>query len=212
MKNFCFVCCIRTKISKPKSVSAWSVHKSGQHSFQRVPPAIFRIILSLFKILESPSCTRLKLSRPNQRTNFVMKNFCFVCCIRTKISKPKSVSAWSVHKSGQHSFQRVPPAIFRIILSLFKILESPSCNKDNFCLSSKLISVQLHACRSLYDKYLNVPRWVTRLAGVAFIAKSSKAKHICFKTLYISQPSYSRNHQKPQRTHKVCKMFAFRNI
>ena len=133
-----------------------------------------------------------------------MKNFRFVCCIRTKISKPpKSVSASSVHKTGQLSFQRVPPAIFRIILSLFKILESPSCNKDNFCLSSKLISVQLHACRSLYDKYLNVPRWV---------AKSSKAKHICFKTLYISQPSYSRNHQKPQRTHKVCKMFAFRNI
>ena len=30
---------------------------------------------------------------------------------------------------------------------------------------------------------------VTRLAGVAFIAKSSKAKHICFKTLYISQKS-----------------------
>ena len=27
---------------------------------------------------------------------------------------------------------------------------------------------------------------VTRLAGVALMAKSSKAKHVCFKTLYIS--------------------------
>ena len=142
-----------------------------------------------------------------------MKNFRFVCCIRTKILKPpKSVSACSVHTTVQHSFQRVPPAIFRIILSLFKILESPSCKKDNFCLSGKLISVQLHACRSLYDKYLNVLRWGNPHSRGRFHSKSSKAKHLCFKTLYISQPSYSRNHQKPQRTHKECKMFTFRNI
>ena len=42
--------------------------------------------------------------------------------------------------------------------------------------------------------------------------KSSKAKHVCFKTLYISWPSYVRNHQKLQRTHKEYKMFIFRNI
>ena len=43
------------------------------------------------------------------------------------------------------------------------------------------------------------------------MAKSSKAKHVCFKTLYISQPSHGRNHQKPQRTHREYKMFTFRN-
>ena len=42
--------------------------------------------------------------------------------------------------------------------------------------------------------------------------KSSKAKHVCFETLYISQPFRGRNHQKPQRTHNKCKMFTFRNI
>ena len=34
--------------------------------------------------------------------------------------------------------------------------------------------------------HVNVLRGVTHLAGVAFMAKSSKAKHICFKNLYIS--------------------------
>ena len=34
--------------------------------------------------------------------------------------------------------------------------------------------------------YLNVQGGVTRLVGVAFMAKSSKAKHACFKTLDIS--------------------------
>ena len=43
------------------------------------------------------------------------------------------------------------------------------------------------------------------------MAKSPKAKHVCFKTLYISQPSHGRNHQKPQRTHREYKMFTFRN-
>ena len=39
------------------------------------------------------------------------------------------------------------------ILSRFKILESPNfAAKDNFCLSSKLVLVQIHSCRSLYDK------------------------------------------------------------
>ena len=34
--------------------------------------------------------------------------------------------------------------------------------------------------------HVNVLRGVTHLAGVVFMAKSSKAKHICFKNLYIS--------------------------
>ena len=34
--------------------------------------------------------------------------------------------------------------------------------------------------------HVNVLRGVTHLAGVAFMAKSSKAKHVCFKNLYIS--------------------------
>ena len=42
--------------------------------------------------------------------------------------------------------------------------------------------------------------------------KRSKAKHVCFKTLYISQPFRGRNHQKQQRTHNKCKMFIFRNV
>ena len=50
---------------------------------------------------------------------------------------------------------------------------------------------------------------VTRLTGVAFMAKSSKAKHVCFKTLYISEPSHGRNHEKPQRTHKESKRSHF---
>ena len=50
--------------------------------------------------------------------------------------------------------QRSATPIPGFILSHFKILESPSfATKDNFCLSSKLISVQLHACRSVYDKW-----------------------------------------------------------
>ena len=34
--------------------------------------------------------------------------------------------------------------------------------------------------------HVNVLRGVTHLVGVAFMAKSSKAKHVCFKNSYIS--------------------------
>ena len=53
--------------------------------------------------------------------------------------------------------------------------------------------------------HVNVQGGVTRLAGVAFIANSSKVKHVCFKSLHISYPSHGKSHQKPQRTHKECK-------
>ena len=56
--------------------------------------------------------------------------------------------------------------------------------------------------------HVNVSRRVTRLAGVAFMAKSSKANHVCY-VCFFSLPSHGRNHQKPQRTHKECKYSHF---
>ena len=53
------------------------------------------------------------------------------------------------------------------ILSRFKILESPNfAAKDNFCLSSKLVLVQIHSCRSLYDK------WLTSLLRFCLFSRS----------------------------------------
>ena len=46
----------------------------------------------------------------------------------------------------------------RLVLSRFQNIKCPSfAANDNFCLSSKLISVQLHTCHRFYEK------WLTRL-------------------------------------------------
>ena len=110
---------------------------------------------------------KLELSRKNQRTNVVMTNFCFVCCIRIKNSKPSNsvpdlfIRPASIVAKGFHL--QLPG----FILSPFKILESPNfAAKDNFCLSSKLISVQSLSCRGLYDK------WLTSLSRFCLFTRS----------------------------------------
>ena len=101
--------------------------------------------LFLYRAQSLPSLlflsTKLELSRQNHNTNFVSS-----VVSALKIWKPSnSVSAWSDHKTGQHSCQRIPPPVSRIYPKSFNTFGISSfAAKDNFCLSSKLISVQLH--------------------------------------------------------------------
>ena len=61
-------------------------------------------------------------------------------------------------------------------------------------------------------RHVKVSRWGNPPNRGRFRGKKLKAKHVCYKTFYISEPSHGRNYQKPQRTHKESKMFTFRNI
>ena len=83
----------------------------------------------------------------NQKKSFVTTNFCYASCIRIKIFKVNKfrqrLICSSMVAEGFH-FQ----FFFLILQSLSFVV------KDNSFLSSKLITVQLHACRSLYDRWL----------------------------------------------------------
>ena len=82
-----------------------------------------------------------------------MKSFCLISCIPINNFKAvKFHQCQSVHKTSivAKGFHLCFPGF---IPSRFKIVEYPSfAAEDNFCLSSKLILVQLHVCCSLYDK------------------------------------------------------------
>ena len=69
-----------------------------------------------------------------------------------KISKlSSSVSICSVHKTSHKGFHL---QFLGFIWNHLKILEAPSfATKENFCLSSRLISVQLHGGHSFYNKW-----------------------------------------------------------
>ena len=75
-----------------------------------------------------------------------------------KVSKPSnSGSTWSVHKTSQHSWLKDSTTDFQV----FKIVESLNfATKNNFCLSSTLISAQLHAGPSFYLTWLTSLSWL----------------------------------------------------
>ena len=51
--------------------------------------------------------------------------------------------------------------------------------------------------------HVNVPRWGTRLAGVAFMAKSSKAKHLYFKNVHFLAVSWQKSPETASDTQGV---------
>ena len=103
-----------------------------------------------------------------------------------KISKPtNSVSAWSVHKTvivaeGFH---------LQFFFKLYNL--SPSfAAKDNFCLSSKLITVKLHACRGFttYDwqrfiVVLSISRFCLIFTRNKFCSVGNASKEVGINTI-----------------------------
>ena len=90
-----------------------------------------------------------EFSRQTQKKSFATTNFCYASCIRIKIFR--------VNK-----FRQRPSDLFIRSASIvakgfhfqfFKILQSipEFFSKRQFFLSSKLITVELHACRGLYE-------------------------------------------------------------
>ena len=81
------------------------------------------------------------------------------------------------------------------ILCRFRILESPSfAAKDNFCLSSKLISVQLRAFRSSYDQ------WLTSLSRFCLFSRFCRILTLRFPL----RPKFVKSRQTT-RTCKICR-------
>ena len=71
------------------------------------PNPLFVSIFTLWGFFTWVEKTRIVLTKSKDK-------FC-------QISKPSnSVSTWSVHKTGQHSFQRIPPPVSRIYSKLLK--------------------------------------------------------------------------------------------
>ena len=116
-----------------------------------------------------------EFSRQNQKKSFVTTNFCYASCIRIKIFKVNKfrqrLICSSIVAEGFH-FQ----FFFSILQSLSFVV------KDNSFLSSKLITVQLRACRSLYDKWLTTVShsfvyqddFASFLAGTNFVGDTSE--------------------------------------
>ena len=122
-----------------------------------------------------PQQTKQELLWKNQRTNLSWQIFVSSVVFGLKISKlSSSVSICSVHNTSHKGFHL---QFLGCIWDHLKILEAPSfATKENFCLSSRLISVQLHGGHSFYDKWsINLSQfclfsWSYPLFGTNFVS------------------------------------------